>query len=417
MTTPGFVPQRGSLDPRTRVAPGLAPRAKIGARAARIPPGAALARRAHRTRPPLPRAARFAAMQSGESIYALIPPPEVAEERPPMHRSQHVGAVDPRDFGMPPKRANATMGRVPGALKPKTERFLRSRTRDATNVGGASPAGALTRGARSPPRNSPLPNLDDHRLPPRRARRRDGPAPPPPTPRPGEPSRREPRAPRRAVDRVAEHPRRARARALRHHPDPSPPLTHPPTHSPFSRFSPSYSAAAASNGASTRAKTKTKPAVPKAHERPSTWEMTGLHSDKDFVTANALECILAKPEKPAPPKLATEKAEYGKVPAYLETIKAQIAAERTMLAERRRAEEEAALGSVREMTEEERDDLLFDLKTKWGKLNAAYGRLSFSLDVPSHRRKKESLEREMTQLEKDVKQLQGRQVVVLEDGR
>ena len=145
--------------------------------------------------------------------------------------------------------------------------------------------------------------------------------------------------------------------------------------------------------------------------------MTGLHSDKDFVTANALECILAKPEKPAPLKLATEKAEYGKVPAYLETIKAQIAAERTMLAERRRAEEEAALGSVREMTEEERDDLLFDLKTKWGKLNAAYGRLSFSLDVPSHRRKKESLEREMTQLEKDVKQLQGRQVVVLEDGR
>ena len=59
--------------------------------------------------PPLPRAARFAAMQSGESIYALIPPPEVAEERPPMHRSQHVGAVDPRDFGMPPKRANATL--------------------------------------------------------------------------------------------------------------------------------------------------------------------------------------------------------------------------------------------------------------------------------------------------------------------
>ena len=55
--------------------------------------------------------------------------------------------------------------------------------------------------------------------------------------------------------------------------------------------------------------------------------------------------------------------------------------------------------------------------TKWGKLNAAYGRLSFSLDAPSHRRKKESLEREMTQLEKDVKQLQGRQVVVLEDGR
>jgi predicted nucleic acid-binding Zn-ribbon protein len=52
---------------------------------------------------------------------------------------------------------------------------------------------------------------------------------------------------------------------------------------------------------------------------------------------------------------------------------------------------------------------------KWAKLNKAYAGLSFSLDVPSHRRRKESLEKEMTQLEKDIKSLQGKQVVVVEE--
>lgn len=64
-------------------------------------------------------------MQSGESIYNLIPQPEVVPARPPMHKSKHPGEVDPRDFGMESKRANATFGRSPGSLKPKTSEFLR----------------------------------------------------------------------------------------------------------------------------------------------------------------------------------------------------------------------------------------------------------------------------------------------------
>ena len=43
------------------------------------------------------------------------------------------------------------------------------------------------------------------------------------------------------------------------------------------------------------------------------------------------------------------------------------------------------------MSEEERDELLVELKMKWAKLNRAYGGLPFSLDVPSHQRKKEQL--------------------------
>jgi hypothetical protein len=88
-----------------------------------------------------------------------------------------------------------------------------------------------------------------------------------------------------------------------------------------------------------------------------------------------------------------------------------------MIAEFQRQQEEAASQPIRPMSEDERDDLLYDMKVKWGKLNEAYGKLSFTLDVPSHMRRKEDLEAEMTQLEKDIKTLQGRQVVVVDERR
>jgi uncharacterized protein YecT (DUF1311 family) len=168
-----------------------------------------------------------------------------------------------------------------------------------------------------------------------------------------------------------------------------------------------------SSTARRREKTATKPPVPKATERP----VMGLVSQKNFVTANAIENILSKPPEREEPPRATQKRDYGKVPKYLQTIKTQIAAEREMIAEYHRQQEEAEHGSARAMSEEERDELLVELKMKWAKLNRAYGGLSFSLDVPSHQRKKEQLEQEITQLEKDIKMLQGRQVVVVEDGR
>ncbi|MDA9098941.1 hypothetical protein N9L76_08420 [bacterium] len=67
-------------------------------------------------------------MQSGESIYHLIPPPEVQQARPAMHKSQHPGHVNPEKFGKSPRRANATFGRAPGDVKPETNRFLKKNT-------------------------------------------------------------------------------------------------------------------------------------------------------------------------------------------------------------------------------------------------------------------------------------------------
>jgi len=68
-----------------------------------------------------------ATMQSGESIYNLIPQPVVAPERPPMHRSKYPGDVDPAtfEFGDRVRKGTGTFGRSPGTIKPKTDAFLK----------------------------------------------------------------------------------------------------------------------------------------------------------------------------------------------------------------------------------------------------------------------------------------------------
>ena len=142
----------------------------------------------------------------------------------------------------------------------------------------------------------------------------------------------------------------------------------------------------------------------------------GLVSQKNFVTANAVENILSQPKKKFQEPLdMTKKPDYGKVPKYLQTIKSQIATEKEMIAEYHRQQAETLGGSMRQMSQEERDGLVVELKMKWQKVNEAYQKLPFTLDTPTQVARKEALEAELAQLEKDIKTLQGRQVVVVED--
>uniref|UniRef100_A0A7R9TCQ3 Enkurin domain-containing protein n=1 Tax=Micromonas pusilla TaxID=38833 RepID=A0A7R9TCQ3_MICPS len=231
-------------------------------------------------------------MQSGESIYDLIPKPVEVPERPPIYVSQHPKDVDAE------RRSKATFGHAIGSLKPIPTNFLKSH-------------------AKEPVLPSP------------------------------------------------ERPTRERATL--------------------------------------------KPPVPSKEERPT----MGLVSKKNFVYANAVENILSKPPTKTAPTRMTEKPEYGKVPKYLETIKSQISAEKAFIAAREEELAKEQSGRTRELSQEEVDGLVRDMKIKWAKLNDAYGRLPFTLDVPSKKRKKEELEKEMTQLEKDIKRLQGRRVVVV----
>jgi hypothetical protein len=89
-----------------------------------------------------------------------------------------------------------------------------------------------------------------------------------------------------------------------------------------------------------RARVTTKPPVPKATERP----LMGLTSTKNFIAANAIENILAKPPAARGDAPAVAKKDYGRVPDYLRTIKAQIAAEKAQMEAYEREQQDSTRG-------------------------------------------------------------------------
>ncbi|KAK9864242.1 hypothetical protein WJX84_007003, partial [Apatococcus fuscideae] len=53
---------------------------------------------------------------------------------------------------------------------------------------------------------------------------------------------------------------------------------------------------------------------------------------------------------------------------------------------------------------------------KWAVINGAYQKLPFSLDTPTKKRRKEELERQLGQIEKDIALLQkGDRLMVVDD--
>ena len=144
-----------------------------------------------------------------------------------------------------------------------------------------------------------------------------------------------------------------------------------------------------------------KPALPARDEAP----VMGLVTTKNFVVANAVENMLAPAKKPpAPPPPATAKADYGKVPAYIHDHKARLAADKEAVAAAERAAEEAAIAAsgVRELTEDERGELLDSLRGRWQRLHTAYMKLPLACDSDPKKRRKEAMEQELSQLEADI---------------
>jgi hypothetical protein len=184
-----------------------------------------------------------------------------------------------------------------------------------------------------------------------------------------------------------------------------------------------------------------------------------LSSGKDFVVHNAVEAILAVPRprgRDVDDWLA--KPDYGKIPEYLSVVKSHIAAEhefvQRMLDQRQvrdltsgrgvckcvcavcespaatalaaaaplQMEEEAAAGTAtRELSQEERDRLLDDLKSKWAEVNKAYQTITFR-NISTHNstlgeiRFKESCEQQMDTLERDIKRLSVKAPIFVVDG-
>jgi hypothetical protein len=148
-----------------------------------------------------------------------------------------------------------------------------------------------------------------------------------------------------------------------------------------------------------------KPSVPRRDEKP----VMGLVSQKNFITANAVDNILAVPKKPISKEVNyLKKQDYGKVPGYMSRVKDQIQSEYRMIEEMQSTNRPVQEESVEMISESERDRLLAGLKANWEAVNKEYQTLSFTLDTPAKKKRKEDYEAQLEQIENDIKKLSKR---------
>jgi len=149
------------------------------------------------------------------------------------------------------------------------------------------------------------------------------------------------------------------------------------------------------------------PEVPDRSDKP----VLGIRTNKNFITANAVQAILQVPrivDKGEENYL--EKEDYGKVPSYLNDVKEEIKREKDMIdryVKEQMGIEDAEPEHFDELEEKERANLILKLKEKWASLNAKYqlGTHLVSLDTAGQVRRKEQLELALTQVEGDIDKL------------
>merc|ERR1711912_114279 len=163
-----------------------------------------------------------------------------------------------------------------------------------------------------------------------------------------------------------------------------------------------------------------KTGVPTREEKP----VMGLVTSKNFITCNAVENILAVPKKTDVRQVSyMNKKGYGKVPAYLEKVKGEIQDEYNYIMQMQEAGgmdesygmEDEGYGQTRMLSENERHEMLAGLKTNWDRINKAYQTLSFTLDTPAKKQRKEEFEAQLEQIERDIERLSKRNVFIEAD--
>lgn len=147
-----------------------------------------------------------------------------------------------------------------------------------------------------------------------------------------------------------------------------------------------------------------KVAVPKMGDKP----IQGLVSDKNFIVANAVENILAAPKLPGnKDKDFLKKKTYGKTPKYLTNIKNEIEDEYNLVREMQVEEQAEEDRRKYLMPEDERGELIAALKKKWEVLHIEYQKEAHypKLDTLGKKSRKINLEKEMEQIEQDIRKL------------
>lgn len=147
--------------------------------------------------------------------------------------------------------------------------------------------------------------------------------------------------------------------------------------------------------------------MPPAAEKP----IMGITTTKNFITANAVEAILQAPKRPPVKELNyMKKEDFGKIPAYLTQVKEEVKRENEMIeryVKQQMGQVERTPETFEELTEDERSDLIDQLKARWDHVNANYQKITHlvKLDSTGQKRRKEQLETELEQLEHDIERL------------
>lgn len=122
----------------------------------------------------------------------------------------------------------------------------------------------------------------------------------------------------------------------------------------------------------------------------------------------AYPLILIAPKLPAnKDKDFLKKKTYGKTPGYLTKIKNEIQDEYNLVKEMQQDEQNERDRQKMLMPEEERQELIAALKRKWEQLHLQYQKETHhnKLDTLGKKNRKENLEKELDQVEADIKKL------------
>ena len=148
-----------------------------------------------------------------------------------------------------------------------------------------------------------------------------------------------------------------------------------------------------------------KPSVPSRNDKP----LQGLRTDKNYLNCNAVEAINSSPKKRKEIEVSfIAREDYGKVPAYLETVKAEIQLEKELV-DQYVSEQYGTADKEKDeaMNEEERRELINKLKQRWGEVNSEYQKYCHKviLDTPGLINRKATQEAELLQLEQYIEKL------------
>jgi hypothetical protein len=142
---------------------------------------------------------------------------------------------------------------------------------------------------------------------------------------------------------------------------------------------------------------------------------------KDYITQNAMAVITAEPRRPkSGSKQYTAKKNYGKSPSYLRRVNKEIEMEKEYVRQVMERENQATMAQqprMRQLPEEERIQLLDDLKQKWCDVNKEYqlGAHLVNLDTLGKKRRKERHEAQLKQLEAAIEKLSRSPVFVQDE--